>query len=149
MTSATGSNSRGQRTEHGGQSARRVGSPRGLTLIELLVSVAILASASVLVVQAFIRGAYAMTTAANRLRAYEFASAKMADLELNLDQGVAPETAGQFRIGGDLFQWKADMAASDSDPELALVTLTVGWHQGPHGYETSVSALRRVAKKPS
>ena len=122
---------------------------RGFTLVELLVSVAILAATSVLIAQALIRGAYMITTAVNRLQAYEFASAKMADLELVLSRDGVPETEGQFRVGRDRFSWRVARNPSEDEPALELITLTVSWRQGPHDYETHLSHLRRVPKPAS
>ena len=133
-----------------GQGSHHAPTPRriGLTLIEVLVSIAILASASVLVMQAFVRGAYVLALARNRLGAYTFASAKMADLELGFARGVAPKPSGQFQIGRDQFQWRVEAAPASQDPELELVTLTVDWHQGSRAYASRVSMLRRLPEVP-
>ena len=125
------------------------GSKRGLTLIEILISIAILASASVLIMQALVRGAYMLTLAKNRLTAYTFLSAKMADLELGFQQGIPPKPSGQFRAGRDQFQWHLDTAPAAEDARLELVTVTVGWHQGRRDYESHTSLLRRLPEKKS
>ena len=122
---------------------------RGLTLIEILVSVTILATAVVLIMQAFVRGAYMVSVATHRLNAYAFSSAKMADLELSVRQGFVPEPRGRFRMGQDQYEWHVEIVPSIEDPELETLTLTVGWRQGPHAYETSVSTLKRVVEQGS
>ena len=122
---------------------------RGLTLVEILISVAILASASVFVLQALTRGAYAVALRRNKLRAYAFASAKMADLELSAAQGTPPRKAGEFSFGRDRFQWRVDASVDPATPQCELVTLTVGWQQGRHPHESQISALLRLPEVAS
>lgn len=116
--------------------------------MEVLVSIIILAGATVFVLQALVRGAHALTLARNRLRASTFASAKMADLELQFRQGLAPDPAGRFRMGRDQFTWRVDAEPAASDPQLELVTLTVNWQQGPHTYASQLGTLRRLPETP-
>ena len=119
---------------------------RGLTLIELLISVAILASAAVIIMQALARGAYTLALAHNRLRAYAFCASKMADLETHFRDANPLDTHGEFRNGRDQFQWHVETSPVSDDPPFELVTLTVGWQQGRAAYESQVSALRRVVQ---
>ena len=121
----------------------RSASPAGLTLIELLVSVAILAGATVLIMQAFAKGAYTLAVAGNRLRAYSFVSNKMAELEVAFNEGTIPKTEGQFRVGRDEFRWHLDSEATSEDSTLELVTLNVEWAQSRRPYATHISLLRR------
>ena len=116
---------------------------RGLTLVEILVAVAILATGGVLILQALARGAYALNVAENRRWAYVFSQAKMADLDMSLKQGLEPKTHGEFRMGREQFRWDVDTFATD-EPELQLVTLTVAWRQGRHDYASQFSTLVRV-----
>ena len=118
-------------------------------MIEILISVAILATATVFILQAFARGAYALALAKNRFNAYAFASAKMADLELGFSKGVIHKPEGQFRIGKDEFQWRVEASPVVEDSQLELVTLTVGWQQGRNEYESRVSLLRRLPEGQS
>ena len=118
----------------------------GLTLIELLISVAILASAAVIIMQALAHSAYVLALANNRLRAYTFCTSKMADLETHLRDASPLDTHGEFQIGQDQFQWHVDTSPVSDDPHFELVTLTVGWEQGRAAYESQVSALRHIAQ---
>ncbi len=125
----------------------RTGSKRGLTLIEILVSVVILASAVVFIMQALARSTFTLALAKNRLAAYAFSSAKMAELETAYAQGAVPkEGAGHFRVGRDEFDWRVDASASSEDPQLERVTPTVEWRQGSNAYESQMSMLQRVVK---
>jgi hypothetical protein len=115
-----------------------------LTLVEILISVAILAVGAVLIMQALARGAYALSAAHVRSQVYAFSAAKMADLELSLQQGVAPNTEGQFGVGREQIRWRVKTTLVDDEPELQLVTLIVSWRQGRHDYESSVATVQRV-----
>lgn len=126
----------------------RTGSNGALTLIELLLSVAILASAVTLILQALVQGASASALTRSRLSAYAFSSAKLADLELSFDHGVVPRPAGTFHANDRQFQWRVDTSPLPDDPQLELVTLTVSWPQGAHRYASRVSTVRRAAEPP-
>ena len=117
------------------------GSKQGLTLVEILVSVAILAAGTVLVLQALGRGAYLLTVARQRSTAYALSAAKMADLELSLRQGGEPQTKGRFGQGRDQFVWQADVSPARESPNLALVMLTVSWRQGGRDDALQTSTL--------
>jgi prepilin-type N-terminal cleavage/methylation domain-containing protein len=125
------------------------GSQHGLTLVEILISVAILASASVLILQAFARGAYTLAAADRRFQAHSFAASKMADVELSLQQGLLPTPAGEFQKGRETFRWRVETAPSAEDPDFEHVTLIVEWSQGRQPYETQVSLLRRLPESES
>ena len=100
-----------------------------MMLIEILLSVAILAAGIVVIMQALARGAYALTFAENQLRAYTFARSKLVDLDMSFRRGVEPVDHGEFRIGHEQFRWGL-MAAPLEEPRLQVVTLTVAWRQG-------------------
>jgi prepilin-type N-terminal cleavage/methylation domain-containing protein len=119
----------------------------GLTLIEVLLSLAILAVGEVLVMQALARGASALAAAEHRSTAYAFAAAKLADLEMSFQQRQELKTNGRFGAGRDAFEWQVEAAAQDDQPRLELVTLTVDWRQGPHRYASRFSTVRRVPEE--
>ena len=121
----------------------------GLTLVEILVSVVILASAMVLIMQAFARGAQALSLARNRLRAYSFAMEKMADLELDFVQQIAPRLNGQFHRGHDLFHWRVEATAVADEPQLQWISLIVSWPQNQSVYESRVGLVIRAVPQPS
>jgi hypothetical protein len=118
-------------------------------LVEILVSLAILAGAIAVILQACARGAYLLRVVQHRVTAYTFASAKMADLELTYRQGVIPKPSGEFWAGQDAFQWTVDSAPLAEHPELELVTLTVGWRQGAKDYASQFSLVRRLPQGES
>jgi prepilin-type N-terminal cleavage/methylation domain-containing protein len=127
----------------------RTGSKFGLTLIEILVSVAILAAGAVLIMQALLRGAYALTFAEQRFHAYTFSVGKLADVETALHTGQSLTPHGRFRMGKDQFTWQLDASPLPEDPQLELVTLTVGWGAGRQERSTRIGLLRRVPEEDS
>jgi hypothetical protein len=121
----------------------------GITLVEILVSVAILAAAVVLIMQALLRGAYASTLAEQRFHAYAFSVGKLADLEMALHTGQTLAPHGRFRMGNDQFTWQLETAPLPEDAQLELMTLTVGWGTGRQERSTQMGLLRRVPEEGS
>ena len=121
-------------------------SDHGLTLIELLVTVVLLSTSVVLIMQGLARGAHSVRLAQHRLAAYTFLVAKMADVELNLNAGSELRPHGEFRMGGTPFAWRLDTLPVADEPQLEQVTLAVEWRQGPHSYESHVSTFRRAPR---
>lgn len=146
MTSPTGSKKRKNntptqdtrlRTQDSGSGvclgAGVLGLRRGLTLIEVLISVILLAGGAVLVMQSFATGWEAIVRADERANAYLFALSKLADLELANQQGrdLAERTEGSFRAGAKPFSWHLDVRAGEKSANSAqLVTLSVSWPRG-------------------
>ena len=120
---------------------------RGLTLIEILVSVAILAGSLALILQALARGSYALAVADNRFTSYAFLVAKLADVDTMIARGHTMTTEGQFRSGRQPFHWRLDTVPSPEDPLLEQVTLRVMWRQGERDYHSDVSLLRRLPEQ--
>ena len=153
-TSRTGSNNstraRGWGLGAGGKgpqplalSPQPIAITRGLTLVEVLISIAILAAGSVLIMQALARGASTLALAQRRMTAYSFAASKLADLQLAAAEGKTVRTAGQFGADKDRFEWHLDTSPLEV-PSLQAMTLTVEWRQGGRRYESSFSAVQPV-----
>lgn len=128
------------------RSCRSTRNQRGLTLVEILISVAILSAGTVVVMQALAQGAYVLKVATNRMWAYTFSKSKMADLEMSLKQGLELKTRGTFRMGHEQFRWEIDTSPME-EPALELVTLTVAWRQGAHDYASRFSTVARVLEE--
>lgn len=119
-------------------------SARGFTLIEVLLSIAILSVGTVFVMQALLRGAYALAVADARTTVYAFASAKLSDLETGSAQGLAPKTSGKFTADGYPISWRLETSPLADEPELELATLTVSWMQGGQWHDTHFNTVRRL-----
>lgn len=120
------------RVKQPNKSTRR--SSAGLTLVEILISVALLSSGAVLVMHAYAKIWQTTRIAEHRAAAHMFALSKMADLELANHQGLelTRRPSGTFRADGHPYTWYVSAALSDPEhPEgPALVTLTVTWPRG-------------------
>lgn len=116
---------------------------RGLTLIEILVTLVILSGGSVFVLQALGQGAQVLARAKTQLVVYQFARTKMADVEIGLRQGKELALRGRFQASGQEFRWRVH-ARPLEEPELELVTLTIDWNLGRYAYESNFSTVTRV-----
>lgn len=151
-----GSNPTGRRTQDTGRRIRRplaypascILHPDGLTLVEVLVSVAILASSTVVILQALARGAYALTAATHRLRAYTFAAQKLADLEVSATAKLPDRLSGDFTSGKDRYHWRIDAKPAEDEPRLTVLMLTVEWRQGLRQQEAQVSLWSPLVLEP-
>ena len=106
---------------------------RGLTLIEVLISVILLAGGTVLVMQSFATGWEAIVRADERASAYLFALSKLADLELANQQGhdLADHAEGSFRSGAKPFSWHVTVHVDEKKAHPPQrVTLSVVWPRG-------------------
>ncbi|MBI4342931.1 MAG: prepilin-type N-terminal cleavage/methylation domain-containing protein [Candidatus Omnitrophica bacterium] len=116
----------------------------GFTLVEVLLSIAILSAGAVLVMQALARGAFALNAAEARTTVYTFAAAKLADLEIGFGQGLIPKTSGEFKADGQPIRWRLETSPVAEEPELELVTLAVSWPQGRQRQEERFTMVRRI-----
>ncbi|MBI4355994.1 MAG: prepilin-type N-terminal cleavage/methylation domain-containing protein [Candidatus Omnitrophica bacterium] len=125
---------------------------RGLTLVEVLLSVVLLATAAVFVLQGLAGISRAMTIAESRNTAYAFSLSKMAELEIAARRGRLPMEQpehGSFREGRQPYAWTVTAAAVPEHPELASLEMAVHWRQGRDDralrIETVVSAKPETA----
>ena len=126
MTSATGRNN------------------RGLSLIEILVTVTLLAAGGVWVLQAFARSWEASTVAQQRGTAYLLALTKMSEIELRLREEPPVEVLtreGDVRQLPQTYHWAWQATPMADQPPTFAVDLTVGWQQGRVPYEERLSTI--------
>ncbi len=125
----------------------RTGDALGLTLIELLVSVAILAMGSVLTMQALARVAHAQMVAESMMAAHLFAASKMAALELASREGeLEPSASGSVGTGDQALRWRATTEAVPEDPAVRAVSLAVAWRHGAQIYERRLDTWLRTGR---
>ncbi|MBI3324649.1 MAG: hypothetical protein HYZ92_05155 [Candidatus Omnitrophica bacterium] len=120
-----------------------------MTLIEVLISVVILAVGSVVIMEAFGRMAQALAVADDETGAYLFAMEKMAQVELEFRQGRLPEDdkeSGSFRLGDQGFDWTLRMSAVSEEPPVRSVALDVEWQRGAADYSRHLETVLRVAQ---
>ena len=119
---------------------------KGLTLIEVLVSIVILSTGVALVLPAFARIVHAQELAARSTQAYLFAVSKIAEVELSALQGIVPTEVeeGSFRVGQQPYVWELSAVPVAEDPQVHLVTLDVAWRFGQDHSTRNFSTLVRV-----
>lgn len=120
---------------------------RGLSLVELMASVVLLAVGSVVVMHALALAAYAQAILERRSGAYLVALSKLAGLELAFREGTALEDRaqehGSVRIGEQGFIWNVRMAPWGDDPHVRVVDLTVAWREGDQISERPFDTILR------
>ena len=121
---------------------------RGLTLIEVLISVVILSMGSVVIMEAFGRMAQAMAIADDETGAYLFAMSKMSEVEVEFREGRAPEEdeeSGSFRLGERGYEWALRSSTLSEEPPVKSIALDVEWQRGSEMYTRRFETMLRVA----
>ncbi len=116
---------------------------KGLTLIEVLISVALLSVGIVIILQTFVRSAQTLAYVRDDATAYAFAVVKLADLEIAWQRGETFKTRGEFTADGQRYRWFLTSAPLDV-PELEHVTLNVTWRHGPQQHVSQMDLVRRL-----
>lgn len=120
---------------------------RGLSLIEVLVSVALLCAGAVFLSQSLANIAHANAVAEHQANAYAVAVSKMAELELAVREGQDLEDARHGTVVQGLQQiaWHISVEPLPDDPTRRNVALTVSWRDGGRAYERRVDTVMKVA----
>lgn len=116
----------------------RIGNKRSFTLIELLISVAILGFGLVIVIQSYIASASALNISQNYVEAMQLAKDKLTELELTAYEknGLPPQvesSSGREKIGSRDFNWSTEVREI-TEPEyliekLVEVCVKVDWKE--------------------
>ena len=111
--------------------------PRGLTLVEVLVSVAILSTGAVLLMEALARISHTQMVAEDRATATLFAASKLAEVELAFQEHRDAEEPmrGSLRIGDQAFEWHVSRSPPSDGSTVQPVVLAVAWRRGLHTFE--------------
>ncbi len=122
---------------------------QGLTLVEVLVSVVLIAVGTVVVMQALAKVAQAQAIAEDRAQAYLIASTKMAEAELATMDGtpLSEHDGGHLRVNQQPFDWTLNATTSAEDAQVQAITLAVSWSRGQKTYRQEVSALVRLPQE--
>ena len=118
---------------------------RGLTLIEVLVSVVILSAGAVVLTQSLAGAAHAQAVAELRMQAYLLAASKLGELELLAARGepLSPQEEGVIRVDGQVFDWSATASPLTIDL-VQTVQLRVSWRQGSRAYTQQMDTAVRL-----
>ena len=119
----------------------------GMTLVEVLISVALLAGGAVLIIQAFAHAWEAAGVEDDRLKAYLFAVSKLSDLELahHENHDLRDKISGSFRSGKDTFKWETHIEPAFEPPADSKeippdrLSFSVQWPRDEWRFETLLS----------
>ncbi len=122
---------------------------RGLTLIELLLSVVLFASVAVVVLPALGSASQMTQLAVRKGEAYLHGMTKMSELELQFTESETPPHigSGRFRskLGGPTpYSWEVFTEPYSEDPPLQKVTLIVAWPRGSQSDSIELQTLLRL-----
>ena len=124
---------------------------RGLTLIEVLVSLVILSAGAVTILQAMMRISHAQILTTYQSKAYLFALSKLGDVEMAFRQGgdVKEHDDGTVRVGECAFQWELAAIPLVEEPLVRAVSLAVRWRAGAQDFQRRFETqLRQMPPAP-
>lgn len=97
------------------------------------MSIVILASTSVMVMQALARVAWAQAVAEQQGQVLLLSASKLTELELDLLQGTLREAdSGSWQSGAQTYQWETSVSSDQKEPRLKTLTLDVRWQYRAH-----------------
>ncbi len=137
------------------QKRERYVAEAGFTLVEVLVSLSVLAIALVFVVGGLQTGIRAVKLAEQMTEAELLARAKMAELQqhrLNFvgsESGNALETSGDFGADNPLFRWRARAEPFEGDQNLWKLRVEVTWLERNAPRQVELSTLAWWAEENS
>ncbi|HTL47658.1 MAG TPA: type II secretion system protein [Verrucomicrobiae bacterium] len=127
---------------------------RGMTLIEVLVSLVILSTATVFVLGALVKAAEVQRVQECRSKAQFFALSKFAALEMRVlpPQKIDEKQKGRFQDGKDAFEWDVQNSVEAGEtqdengealqtPLILKRELHVSWNQGEEKNSMSFQTL--------
>ena len=133
MTSPTGHPSNRRRTA------------AGLTLVELLVTVSLLAAAAVAILPGLAVAARVARVLERRTQAYFYAFNQLSEIDTSIAMGQMPaeEDDGKVDFGADRIQWRLTAAPAGSDASLRILHLDLSW---PRGKGSDTYGLQTVVR---
>jgi len=124
---------------------------QGFTLIEVMLSVAILSLGFTLVLQGFSQSLNTLRISKNNLKASLLAEVKLAEMQINAREGqdVLLEDLNQKILLDNIeFVWAAKVTLDEEDENLNKTVATLSWQEGRRKGATSVvTYLRSLAEK--
>ncbi|MDD5505344.1 MAG: prepilin-type N-terminal cleavage/methylation domain-containing protein [Candidatus Omnitrophica bacterium] len=106
---------------------------RGFTLIEIMISIAILSLGLIFVLQGLTHCLSILRISQNNLEASLLAEDKMAELEIAIKQEpdkLSKDTSGESRSGNIEFKWEIRLSPDQEYEELNEVKAAVYWREG-------------------
>jgi prepilin-type N-terminal cleavage/methylation domain-containing protein len=109
------------------------GNKRGFTLIEIMISVAILSVGLILVLQGFSHAFNILRISRDNLETSLFAQEKMAEMEINAKQekdAFLDDVSGVSRSNNIEFNWQIRLTPDKEYEDLYEAVTTVSWKEG-------------------
>lgn len=124
------------------------GKNSGFTLVEIMVSVAILSLGLIVILQGFAGSLNILRVCRNNLEASLFAEEKMTELEINIKQSknaFIKDLSGATQVGNLELQWQIVMAPDLEYKDLNKILATISWKEGKR---KGVNSLNTFLIKP-
>ena len=109
------------------------GKNSGFTLVEIMISIAILSMGLILILQGFTNSLNILRIAEHNLETSLLAEEKMVEMEINVKQDKPiPDKylSGESQSDNIGFQWQIAIAADKEYEDLNKVLTTVSWQEG-------------------
>ena len=109
------------------------GKNSGFTLVEIMVSVAILSLGLIVILQGFAGSLNILRVCRNNLEASLFAEEKMAELEINIKQSknaFINDLSGATQVGNLGLQWQIVASPDLEYKDLNKILATISWKEG-------------------
>ena len=122
----------------------------GFTLIEVMVTVAILSLGTLVIHEGLLHSADVLTHYNSLLTAREWSENKIWDLKEALLFSEPPqptENSGSFESAGRSYAWSADNSLASNADELYLINLDIGWREGQKPINLAQSVYATSQKK--
>ena len=110
-----------------------IGRSRGFTLIEIMISVAILSFGLILILQGFTHSLNILRISENNLQATLLAEEKMAQLQIdakNSEYGFLTDFNGESQIDNIEFRWQTSITPDEEHEDLNELLTIVSWKEG-------------------
>jgi type II secretory pathway component PulJ len=123
-------------TSRTGIKTSRFAAAQGLSFVEILVSLVILASGSVYLLRALASTAKAQSIARQQCEALLFSMAEMGRAEVEYRaSGIPDADDGAFRTADAAFEWDLALQPDALDLQAASAVFSVRWERGGAVYE--------------
>ena len=119
----------------------------GLTLVELLVTVALLAAAAVGILPGLAVAARVARVLERRSQAYFYAFNRLSELDAAIAMGIPPaeEDTGKVDFGADRIDWRLTSEAAGIDGSLRILRFDLSWPRGKARDTYDLQTIVRVA----
>ena len=121
----------------------------GFSLVEVLVSVAILSVGSIAVIQALGQASVGLAAAERRRQALQVSSSQLAEAELALRMGreLEENNGGTIRSSDSPMTWSLSAVPDELKPRVKTLELIVEWRDGSRTREHRLNTVLRRAKR--